>query len=500
MRSALDFLSELDAETVRQVHSGDVTRDVLSHMADEAGFPPSAGEYAHRFVRGHDSPEPVVDNYIRKALHHESADESDAVSRIEGNTVAADLDVLYPHGPPITSKNELFDRLGLDQLDTDQWELDGGDVGHWGGQQQIGAKGEESVVYLNLYKGEVSFQRKTRQPEFEPPQPVHCEPPPVDPPEVDVGERLCPDSWKTALVWSDTHYGVKRDELTGDLLPIHDRHAIDLVKQVAALADIDTLAFCGDGIDAPAISDYVGTPDLTRTLQPSLVELDYDWAQIRHAAQPDEEYYIEGNHDERVREALLKTAPELYGIRDVEAIKEDRPPQLSLKSLLRLNEKGVEWRGDYPDGEVLLNEGVELSHDWTLSSKSGKTVYQMIRDQNGEVSRIQGHGHRHEVAWKTNWKGRRRAEYFSAMLGCLCRLDGIVEGTQAKQNWQQSFGLLHYDPNGWHHTFEPIKILPSRRDDNTKECDFRNRRLQSREPDLGRLTEETGVRFTQSDM
>jgi hypothetical protein len=29
--------------------------------------------------------------------------------------------------------------------------------------------------------------------------------------------------------------------------------------------------------------------------------------------------------------------------------------------------------------------------------------------------------------------------------GCVCRIDGVVPGVRAQQNWQQGFGVVHYN-------------------------------------------------------
>lgn len=500
MDSPLDFLASLDESTIRAVNEGEVKRSSLTSLAEEKECPKKWGEFVHRLVRYHEDIDALIWFYCRNEQHADDGRESPAVKKVEGNHAVADLQVLYPHGPPIVTEQDMMSRLDADQLDADEWQVESGYVGHWGGQAKVGPKGAESLVYTNQFKGEVRFERKTREPQFPEPQPVHVEAPAVDPPDVEVGDSPKPEGWRTALLITDTHHGFRRHEATGDLHPLHDRHAIDLVKQVAGLADIDEVNHLGDGIDAPSISAYDNAPDLRRTLQPSLLELDYDLTQIRHAAQPDTVRYLEGNHCERIREKLLEEAEELYGLKDVDAVRENRPPQLSLRSLLRFEQKGIEWVGDYPDSEIMLNEGVSVAHDYELGSKSGHTVYKVLRDNHGEVSRIQGHGHRHERAFYTNWEGQTAKEYWAAMLGCLCRLDGIVEGVKARQNWQQSFALLHYDPNGWEHTFEPIKVYPSRTGGKRKrECYFRGSRLRSRDPDLEGLSEQTNWRFTYTD-
>lgn len=479
----------MDESAVRAVHRGDVSRTSLKEDAGAEGFPRTAGDRAHRLIRAHENLEALIAFYLDGVAHAMSGAEA---PEVEGNV--ADVTVKYPHGRPVRG----IERLMRDhELDPGEWDVDSLTVNEW--PTTIGS--DDGVIYVNNYQAKARLTRIERQPQFPEPKQVHAQAPPVDPPAVEVGESPKPDSWDTALLWSDPHYGFNRDERTGDLIPVHDRHAIDLVKQVAALADIDRVCLLGDGVDAPSISDYQTEPDVWRTLQPSYFELDYDWAQIRHAAQPEQEDYIEGNHDERIRERLLDGASEMYQLHDVQAIRDDRPPQLSLRSLLKLEQKGVTWHGDYPDSEVRLNAGLSLAHDWgSLGSKSGHTAYKTLRDQKGEISRVQGHGHRHEEAWFTNWEGQTAKEYMFLMLGCLSRLDGIVEGVKARQNWQHSFALAHYDPGGWQHTIEPIKVYASRSGGDHRECYFRGCRLRSRAPDLERLSEETGIRYTRSPM
>jgi len=488
MKAALNLIGELDEQTIRSVHRGEVSRSSLKSLAQEKGFPQTAGKSAHRLIRAYED----IDSFIGFHKYGRSYAGELGVD-VDADLNHARVSVYYPNGRPSTSVEDLIEDRGLD---LEGFEVASQKHNEW----TVSSREDHGWETKRNHQVDVRLTRKKRKPEFPEPQPVHVEAPAVEPPDVEVGDSPKPEGWRTALLITDTHHGFRRHEATGDLHPLHDRHAIDLVKQVAGLANINEVNHLGDGIDAPSISAYDNAPDLRRTLQPSLLELDYDLTQIRHAAQPDTVRYLEGNHCERIREKLLEEAEELYGLKDVDAVRENRPPQLSLRSLLRFEQKGIEWVGDYPDSEIMLNEGVSIAHDYELGSKSGHTVYKVLRDNHGEISRIQGHGHRHERAFYTNWEGQTAKEYWAAMLGCLCRLDGIVEGVKARQNWQQSFALLHYDPNGWAHTFEPIKVYPSRTGSKRKrECYFRGCRLRSRDPDLEALSGQTNWRFTYTD-
>lgn len=64
MKAALSYLSQMDESAV---HAGDVTRAELKDQAEEKGHSRTAGERAHRFIHAHQSPKPVIRDYVEGA-------------------------------------------------------------------------------------------------------------------------------------------------------------------------------------------------------------------------------------------------------------------------------------------------------------------------------------------------------------------------------------------------------------------------------------------------
>jgi hypothetical protein len=352
---------------------------------------------------------------------------------------------------------------------------------------------DEGVIYVNNFQAKARLSRKSREPKYERVQPVSVEAP--DPPSVEPVGRRRPKGWKTALVVMDRQTGHRRDEQSWTYQTIHDREAIDLAVQVAALAKPEVIVDVGDVLDFAGVSSYVGTPDLKRSLQPAICEAAHDNARLRGAAEADEMHILEGNHDERLNEKLLEDAQEMYQLREAEAQMNGGPPAMSVPALLNLDDAGIQWHGGYPDNELLLNDGLAIEHGDTAKSDSGATTRYLLKYETTDYSRIYGHIHRHELAWKTVWKGQERRELCAATGGCLCRVDGGVPGVKDRQNWQQGLVLAHYDPNGWKHLIEPVRIYPDAERDGSV-CWFRGQQLVADPPTPEELSHKTGFDFT----
>jgi hypothetical protein len=356
----------------------------------------------------------------------------------------------------------------------------------------IGA--DRGVIYVNNFQAKARLSRKTREPQYERVQPVHVETPPA--PDVNPMTGRSPDGWKTALIVMDRQTGHRRDEQSWAYETIHDREAIDLAVQVAALAQPEVIVDVGDVLDFAGVSSYVGTPDLKRSLQPAICEAAHDNARLASAAQPEAFHILEGNHDERLNEKLLEDAREMYQLREAEAQMKGGPPAMSVPALLNLEDAGIEWHGGYPDNELLLNDGLAIEHGNTAKADSGATTRYLLKYETTDYSRVFGHIHRHELAWKTAWKGRERRELCAASGGCLCRVDGGVPGTKDRQNWQQGLILAHYDPNGWEHLIEPVRIWPDTGNERESVCWFRGQKLVADPPTAEELSHRTGFDFT----
>jgi len=484
MKSALRLISELDEETIRDVHAGEVSRSVLSRTAEEEGFPKSAGEYAHRLIRAHENLEAFIAFYVDGVSHAMSGDEA---PEIEGNR--ADVTVRYPHGRPVRGLERL---LRDHNEDPGEWEVDSFTANEWPTTMSDDS-GMGDVIYVNNFQAKARLSKKTREPQYERVQPVSVEAP--DAPDVTPMKLDRPDGWKTALIYGDPQYGFRWRPQGAGLVPLHDRHAIDLLVQVAALVKPETLVNLGDLFDFAPLKDLNDKPDLKRALQPALCEAGYDQARLRAAAEPDEHVVHEGNHDVRLQDKLLADLTEIYQLRDVEAQKNGGPPAASIPALLKMEEKGIEWSDPYKDDERLLNDGLATMHGNTAKSDSGDTTRYTLKYDVSDYSKVFGHIHRQEWAWQTKWKGDQRREIGAGSPGALCRVDGVLPAVRQRMNYQQGIMLVHYDPNGWEHVVDTIRIWPDTTE-GPSECWFRGRRLQADPPSAETLSDATGFDFT----
>jgi hypothetical protein len=488
MRDTLDFIRDVSESWVRAVFHGDVTRPEAKARAEADGHSRTTGAMAHRLIRAHDDIESFIVFYQQQAAY---ATEIEQETSLDGNTSTTTLH--YPNGQPPENVDQLLARHGID---TEEWEQKWKEVNSW--PTTISEDG--GLYQVRNPQIKVKYQRTELEPEFPVPEPVQIDAGSARPkgPEVTASTGPAPEGWETTLVLMDRHYGFEREERTGDLIPTHDRRAIDLAEQIAAEAQPDRIVDIGDCLDFASISDYLEPPTMKRLLEPAYTECAVDTARIAEAAQPSEGViFLEGNHDERLQETMQAEAPELWGLRDVDGIQAGDPPLMSLPGLMNFSRHGWTFVGGYPDAELRLNDGLICRHGNTARSKSGMTVKKILQDQTAEHSTVIGHIHRRESASYTNWKGDRARTFFAACFGCLCRTDGIMEGVKARQNWQQGLALLHTDPGGWKHVAEPIEVYPTA-DEASKEAWFRGRRYRAREPDLEALSAETGIRYTRS--
>jgi hypothetical protein len=122
-------------------------------------------------------------------------------------------------------------------------------------------------------------------------------------------------------------------------------------------------------------------------------------------------------------------------------------PVMSIPRLLNLDALDIEWVGDYPDGEVWLNDGLKCVHGDKARAVPGGSARAIL--DASDVSVIFGHIHRAESLTRTRHT-RKGASIIRAMCpGCGCRLDGEVPGHTLSQNWSHGLGIAHYDSSSY---------------------------------------------------
>ncbi len=364
----------------------------------------------------------------------------------EGNTLYVDS-----RSKRIKTLDDLIEQC---EIDLDEWLIERHVINKWEVGAKFGVKGYEEFVVKPLFQVKVWLVKR---------RPVAIEPV-VSPVQLVVTRRERESTSRLvngllhALILPDPQVGFHKSLRTGRLTPFHDRAALDIALQIAEDYKFDKTIWLGDILDLAEFTDkFVRSPNYYWSTQPAAIEAKWWMTKFRDADPAGEHYALEGNHDKRLVDHMLKHFKEVYGLRSVDQM--ELPPMMTIPRILALHDIDVEWIKDYPNGEVWINDKLACEHGALARAKSGATVSAMIVD--AQVSRIFGHTHRLESASKTIFdkSGGRPIEVWS--MGCLCRVDGKVPGVKARQNWQQAVGFVEYLETG-EHTITPIKIAGGR--------------------------------------
>jgi len=281
-----------------------------------------------------------------------------------------------------------------------------------------------------------------------------------------------------SLIFTDPQIGFSRDVPSAGLTPFHDRRALDLVLQIAEAAKPDRVDILGDYLDFVMWTDkFLRSPKFEYTTQPAICEGHWWLAQLRAALPQATIKLHEGNHDFRMRAAIMTHLRAAYGLRPADEM--DLPPALSPQRLLALHRLGIEWIGDYPKDADWLNDRVQLLHGNVARSAPGDTAKAIVR--NADSTKIFGHAHRVEwVSWTEERRDRNHPRV-GFCPGCTCRIDWQVPGHKPNQRWQQGMALVDYEPDG-----EMFGIAPILIDEGRAMWDGKRFEARDRMRDLGR--------------
>jgi hypothetical protein len=248
---------------------------------------------------------------------------------------------------------------------------------------------------------------------------------------------------RRALVGADWQVGYRLRLPSGYLDPFHDRWALDVLLQLAALLQPGEIHLLGDLNDNTEMTDkFVRSPEFWRTMQPAVLEVHWWLRQLREAAPGAVMVWHPGNHERRMDDYLAVHLAAAYDLRPADEM--HLPPALSMERLLALHELGIQRAGNYPDDLAMLNDGLQLYHGDRASNVPGATA-RAVADE-FDVSTVFGHAHRRELASRSIWRGRRLERTVEAHgVGCLCRIDGAVPAKSGRNNWQQGLAVIDYD-------------------------------------------------------
>lgn len=248
----------------------------------------------------------------------------------------------------------------------------------------------------------------------------------------------------TALLVPDIHCGFWREFDDGGLISLHDRQALDVVLQVANDIKPNKIVIMGDGLDLAEWTDkFLRQPELMHTTQPSLVELHWWLAMLRMANVNAEMYYLEGNHELRSTTATITHLKAAYKLKAARRL--TLPPALSIPNLLSLDDLGIEWVGDYPNGRVWINRQFQVEHGRVSSSVPGGTARKLVEEYDRSIAT--GHNHKVEKVSETIYTREGQRDIVGMTCGMLFKRGGLVPAHYKDQSWQQGYGVVYYSEN-----------------------------------------------------
>ncbi len=233
-------------------------------------------------------------------------------------------------------------------------------------------------------------------------------------------------SLKRAVVYGDTH------------IPFESPSALAVVRKVITLAKPDVLINVGDLFDAWQISRFPKDPRRKESFQYDIflgIEHLNDFA----AAAPKAAlYFLEGNHEERLRRTVWGMKDEARQLAGLDIFEK----YVNWQTILREGELSERWTFvSYDDQPVEIIPQLLAKHGTKLASgmgASGRTAFKEWISYG--MSGFSGHTHRLGDFFHRDRNGSHR--WFET--GCTCEVDGTVPGSGSDQDWQQGCAVLTY--------------------------------------------------------
>lgn len=273
--------------------------------------------------------------------------------------------------------------------------------------------------------------------------------------------------WKTAVILPDPQFGYR--DLDGTLDPFHDEAALDVALQVLAAVvretHVDKVINLGDFLDLPAHSRFDQHTSWQNTTQAAIDAGHTFLAKQRATAPLSEIDVLEGNHDKRVANTVMKFNMQSAGLKQAGGVPAEWPV-MSAPFLLNTAALDVTWHDGYPARKLWLNDWIKCVHGSIVRS-SASTASAYARSE--RTSTIFGHIHRIETHHTTQQDRYGPVRMFAATPGCLCRVDGAVPGVKGAmdlsgrpiknyEDWQQGLIVLHFRENDPKYVLDTVHI------------------------------------------
>jgi hypothetical protein len=233
------------------------------------------------------------------------------------------------------------------------------------------------------------------------------------------------------LFIADPHFGLRRRN--GELIPIHHRAFVGSLMNVAQTVLPDIVIWNGDVLDLADWSSFDTEPELMYNTQLAGMELAWVLSQFRRIAKT--QAVIEGNHEIRLKKAIVKNFKASYQLKPVHDM--DGDSLMSIPRFLGLKELDTVWADGYPEAHVKVGS-VKFEHGSIVRKGSAKTISAMMTEAAGD--RFFGHIHRFELA--TKYVEDLGRSIWVGSPGCACDKNE-TPGANASHNWQLGAFLIH---------------------------------------------------------
>jgi hypothetical protein len=239
------------------------------------------------------------------------------------------------------------------------------------------------------------------------------------------------------------------DDQRPNVEPTFEQHKLEWVTAHQP----DVIVDLGDGMDFPTVSGHKPNPAMGWSVQECADNYATWLYRLRNTAPDAKIVVLADNHvTGRFRDYQLAQAKALYGITpaEIDGLKDDLEPLLSIRRLLRLDELGVEYLAPELDGhyarshyEIVPGELVAI-HGYRTGANLGK---KFVEDHGCSV--IYGHAHGQDLYVTDTARrgiGRRRRLYG---IGVGCGMNPMHGGDFAPgADWQNCALTVSVFPDG----------------------------------------------------
>lgn len=233
--------------------------------------------------------------------------------------------------------------------------------------------------------------------------------------------------------------------------PFHDQELHE--KFLAWLSDVqpEEGVLIGDTVDLPEPSRHRRNPEHTASVN-SCIQGGYDLLRDYVDSSLETRWKkLSGNHDERLRNAVLDQLSELYGVRRAVTPEDpDEIPVLGIEHLLRLDELGIEYidpQGEYAQGQIKVSKNLAARHGWLAKRGAGSSALATLEHLGFSV--VVGHTHRQSLVHKTTHDIDGNPETLAAAeIGCMAQIRGGL-GYAVSPDWQAGWATASIWPDGF---------------------------------------------------